>query len=152
MGGYIAEELQFGNPSTGSSNDIQQATRIARKMVCEWGMSETLGTVNYSGAQESVFIGRDMGHQNKPHSEHFAALIDEEIKQIVHTCLNVGRDMVKKNYSKFEGIAKALLAQETITAIELKSIMDSIPESTLGKSSPKSKKSENGGLKPALSA
>ncbi|MDX1957144.1 MAG: ATP-dependent zinc metalloprotease FtsH [Leptospiraceae bacterium] len=149
MGGYIAEEMKFGNPSTGSSNDIQQATRIARKMVCEWGMTERLGTVNYSGGNESVFIGRDMGHQNKPHSEEFAAMIDTEIKSIIEKCLNRGRELVKNHYPKFEGIAKALLAQETITAEELQQIINSNPSGT-EKQSSKSKKSGNNGLKPAL--
>jgi cell division protease FtsH len=151
MGGFIAEELKFGNTSTGSSNDIQVATNIARKMVCEWGMSEKLGTVNYSGASESVFLGRDMGHGGKAHSEHFAAMIDEEIRSIIQTSLNRGRDLVKKNSKKLENIAKALLAQETISSQELMEIMKKTPDPD-AKSSEKSKKSESSRLKPALSA
>ncbi len=123
MGGYIAEELIFGEPSNGSSNDIQQATNIARRMVCEWGMSEKLGTINYGGAENSPFIGRDYGHSNKPYSEEFAALIDQEVKRIVQNSLDRGRDLVRKNAKKLEGIAKALLSKETIDAAELMAIV-----------------------------
>jgi cell division protease FtsH len=151
MGGFIAEEHKFGNTSTGSSNDIQVATNIARKMVCEWGMSEKLGTVNYSGAHESIFVGRDMGGGGKTHSEHFASMIDEEVRGIILSCLNKGRDLVKKNSKKLEGIAKALLAQETISSEELMTIMNSNPATGGGKNE-KSKKSESSGLKPALTA
>lgn len=123
MGGYIAEELIFGEPSNGSSNDIQQATNIARRMVCEWGMSEKLGTINYGGAENSPFIGRDYGQSSKPYSEEFAALIDQEVKRIVQTSLDKGRELVRKNSKKLEGIAKALLSKETIDAAELMAIV-----------------------------
>ncbi|MBE7412768.1 MAG: ATP-dependent zinc metalloprotease FtsH [Leptospiraceae bacterium] len=128
MGGYIAEELKFGNPSTGSSNDIQHATNIARKMVCEWGMSEKLGTINYSGGNENVFLARDMSHPSKFYSEHFAAMIDEEVKTIVQSCLNKGRDLIKKNNKKLDRLAKALLVQETINSEELNTILSSSPD------------------------
>lgn len=123
MGGYIAEEFQFSNPSTGSSNDIQHATNVARKMVCEWGMSEKLGTVNYNGANDSVFLGRDMGHGTKYYSEHFASLIDQEVRAIIQGCLNKGRDLIRKNVKSLDSIAKALLSQETITEEELISLI-----------------------------
>ncbi|MDF3820806.1 ATP-dependent zinc metalloprotease FtsH [Leptospira sp. 96542] len=123
MGGYIAEELIFGDPSNGSSNDIQQATNIARRMVCEWGMSEKLGTINYGGPENSPFIGRDYGHASKPYSEEFAALIDREVKQIIQSSLDKGRELVRKNAKKLEAIAKALLAKETIDATELMAIV-----------------------------
>jgi cell division protease FtsH len=131
MGGFIAEELIFGEPSNGSSNDIQQATNIARRMVCEWGMSEKLGTINYGGAENSPFIGRDYGHSNKPYSEEFAALIDQEVKRIVQTSLDKGRDLVRKNSKKLEGIAKALLAKETIDAVELMAIVHPAGEKSI---------------------
>ena len=151
MGGFIAEELQFGNTSTGSSNDIQHATNIARKMVCEWGMSEKLGTVNYNGANDQVFVGRDMGHaSNKYYSEQFDALIDEEVRSIVQTSLNKGRELCKKNYKKLEQIAKALLVQEIITHDELMAIVS--PSNPKGANSEKPSKStkSNGELNPAL--
>ncbi|HNH10505.1 MAG TPA: ATP-dependent zinc metalloprotease FtsH, partial [Leptospiraceae bacterium] len=124
MGGFIAEEYKFGATSTGSSNDIQHATNISRKMVCEWGMSEKLGTINYSGNHDSIFLGRDIGNQSKYYSEQFAALIDDEVRKIVQTCLDKGRSLVRANAARLETIAKALLTQETVTAEELKSIID----------------------------
>jgi cell division protease FtsH len=151
MGGFIAEEIQFGNTSTGSSNDIQHATNIARKMVCEWGMSEKLGTVNYNGNNDSIFLGRDMGNgSNKFYSEHFAALIDEEVRSIIQGSLNKGRDLAKKNYKKLQGIAKALLSQETITSEELMAIVNAEENQTTGKSSKSTKNIKSQGLKPAL--
>jgi cell division protease FtsH len=153
MGGYIAEELQFGSTSTGSSNDIQHATNIARKMVCEWGMSEALGTVNYNGSHENVFLARDMGSSSKYHSEQFAAMIDEEVRKIIKSSLDRGRDLAKKNFAKLTAIAKALLAQETITSQELYQIMDKTPNESNEKQNTKTgktKKTENGRLKPVL--
>jgi cell division protease FtsH len=150
MGGFIAEEFKFGNTSTGSSNDIQHATNIARKMVCEWGMSDKLGTVNYNGTNENVFLARDMGHSTKYYSEHFAAMIDEEVRTIITKSLDKGRELVKLNSKKLDAIAKSLLSQETITHNELKEIMDSVPSNPVQKSTVKTKKSNS--LKPALSA
>ena len=124
MGGFIAEEKQFGDTSTGSGNDIQQATNIAKRMVCEWGMSDKLGTVNYNGNHSNVFVGRDIGGDGKNHSEQFAAMIDEEIKFIIKTCLNKGRKLIQENYDKFETIAKTLLLKETIDHNELMAIVD----------------------------
>jgi cell division protease FtsH len=124
MGGFIAEEFQFGTTSTGSSNDIKYATNIAHKMVCEWGMSEKLGTVNYSGNNDSVFVGRDYGHSSKAaFSEEFSGMIDQEVKKIIQTSLDKGRDLVRKNSKKLESIAKKLLQQESIDYEELTAIV-----------------------------
>ncbi|MCG6138990.1 ATP-dependent zinc metalloprotease FtsH [Leptospira mtsangambouensis] len=154
MGGYIAEELIFGDPSNGSSNDIQQATNIARRMVCEWGMSEKLGTIHYGSGETSPFMGRDYGHTSKPYSEEFAAMIDQEVKRIIQTCLDKGRDLVKKNQKKLDAIAKALLAKETIDAEELTNIVqpsfDKFADSKSGIGSKKGKGSS--ATKPAYSA
>ncbi|EKJ88159.1 ATP-dependent zinc metalloprotease FtsH [Leptospira meyeri] len=154
MGGYIAEELIFGDPSNGSSNDIQQATNIARRMVCEWGMSEKLGTIHYGSGETSPFMGRDYGHTSKPYSEEFAAMIDQEVKRIIQTCLDKGRDLVKKNQKKLDAIAKALLAKETIDAEELTNIVqpsfDKFSDSKSGIGSKKGKGTS--ATKPAYSA
>ncbi|PJZ81199.1 ATP-dependent zinc metalloprotease FtsH [Leptospira meyeri] len=154
MGGYIAEELIFGDPSNGSSNDIQQATNIARRMVCEWGMSEKLGTIHYGSGETSPFMGRDYGHTSKPYSEEFAAMIDQEVKRIIQTCLDKGRDLVKKNQKKLDAIAKALLAKETIDAEELTNIVqpsfDKFSDSKSGLGSKKGKGTS--ATKPAYSA
>ncbi|MCC5815487.1 MAG: ATP-dependent zinc metalloprotease FtsH [Leptospira sp.] len=124
MGGFIAEEHQFGTTSTGSSNDIKHATNVAHKMVCEWGMSEKLGTINYSGNNDSVFVGRDYNHGGRSaYSEEFAGMIDSEVKKIIQTSLDKGRDLVKKNAKKLDAIAKMLLAQESIDHQELMDIV-----------------------------
>ena len=122
MGGYLAEELIFGDTSTGASNDIQVATTIARRMVCEWGMSEAVGTISYSDNSENVFLGRDMGHP-RTYSDETAATIDSEVKRIVREQLQRGRTLLKDNREKLEGIARALLNQESINATELNDIV-----------------------------
>lgn len=153
MGGFIAEEFIFGTTSTGSSNDIQYATNIARRMVCEWGMSEKLGTIHYGMSSEGPFIGRDYnGSGNKAHSEEFAGMIDQEVKKIVQTGLDKGRSMVKSNAKKLDGIAKALLAKEIIDHDELMEIIhpsNSKSSDKKASSSGKSKSKINPGLSPA---
>lgn len=153
MGGFIAEEFKFKMTSTGSSNDIQQATNIARRMVCDWGMSEKLGTINYGSGHESPFLGRDMGQSNKAYSEEFAAMIDKEIRGIVQTCLDKGRELVRKNSTKFENLAKALLAKETVAHDELMAIVHPAHEETKKKTERSSKKEKSGEIpnKPAYS-
>ncbi|EPG65679.1 ATP-dependent zinc metalloprotease FtsH [Leptospira wolffii] len=153
MGGFIAEEYKFKMTSTGSSNDIQQATNIARRMVCDWGMSEKLGTINYGSGHESPFLGRDMGQSNKAYSEEFAAMIDKEIRDIVQTCLNKGRELVRKNSTKFENLAKALLAKETVSHEELMAIVHPANEEPKKKAEKSAKKEKSGELpgKPAYS-
>ncbi|PKA18005.1 ATP-dependent zinc metalloprotease FtsH [Leptospira haakeii] len=154
MGGFIAEEFKFKMTSTGSSNDIQQATNIARRMVCDWGMSEKLGTINYGSGHESPFLGRDMGQSNKAYSEEFAAMIDKEIRGIVQTCLDKGRELVRKNSTKFENLAKALLAKETVSHDELMAIVHPSHEETKKKTERSNKKEKSGEIpnKPAYSA
>ena len=91
-------------------------------MVCEWGMSETVGTVSYSDNNDNVFLGRDMGSPRN-YSDETAATIDAEVKRIVREQLQRGRDLLKVNRSKLEGIARALLAKESINAEELNAIV-----------------------------
>ncbi|GIX40408.1 MAG: ATP-dependent zinc metalloprotease FtsH [Leptospiraceae bacterium] len=122
MGGYLAEELIFEDTSTGAANDIQVATNIARKMVCEWGMSEKLGTVSYISEDHNVFLAKDLSHP-KTFSEQTAALIDAEVKRIIDEQLERGRELLKQNRDKLEKIAKALLEKETITGEELNKIV-----------------------------
>ncbi|NDB87232.1 MAG: cell division protein FtsH, partial [Alphaproteobacteria bacterium] len=150
MGGRVAEEIFVGDMSSGAQMDISQATKIVRSMVCEWGMSDKLGTVNYNGTNENVFLARDMGHSTKYYSEHFAAMIDEEVRSIITKSLDKGRELVKLNSKKLEAIAKSLLSQETITQNELKEIMDSVPSKSPQRTTVKTKKTNS--LKPALSA
>ncbi len=122
MGGFIAEELIFEDTATGASNDIQMATNIARRMVCEWGMSERLGTINYSGSGDPVFLGREI-QSSRNYSDDTAALIDVEVKRIVQEQLDRGRTLLRENRDKLTRIAKSLLDRETITADQLEEIV-----------------------------
>ncbi len=122
MGGYIAEELIFKDTSTGASNDIQMATNIARRMVCEWGMSERMGTISYSNQNESVFLGREISAP-KNYSDETASAIDEEVKRIIQEQLDRGRNFLREHKDSLDRIAKALLSQESINGAELKAII-----------------------------
>ncbi len=118
MGGYIAEELIFQDTSTGASNDIQVASKIARRMVCEWGMSGEVGTISYVNENENVFIGREM-HQVRQYSDNTAKAIDQEVRRIVQEQLDKGRALLREYREKLEKIAQALLEHESISGQEL---------------------------------
>ncbi|MBW7858584.1 MAG: cell division protein FtsH, partial [Leptonema sp. (in: Bacteria)] len=124
MGGYLAESIIFGDTSTGASNDIQVATNIARRMVCEWGMSEKLGTISYSQDNSNVFLGREISSA-RHYSEETAAAIDSEVKRFVQEQRERGRELLTNHREKLERIAKALLESETIGAEELNGIVGS---------------------------
>ena len=111
MAGRIAEEYASGDISSGAYGDITQATNLARAMVCEWGMSDKLGMVLYSG--DSVSIGRDMG-MRKDYSERTAQEIDEEVRRIITESYNKAKQLLEANRDKLEIIAKALLEYETL--------------------------------------
>ncbi|EHQ06631.1 MAG: ATP-dependent zinc metalloprotease FtsH [Leptonema illini] len=124
MGGYLAEGIIFNDTSTGASNDIQVATNIARRMVCEWGMSEKLGTISYSQDNGNVFLGREIS-SSRHYSEETAAMIDGEVKRFVQEQLDRGRELLTNHREKLERIAKALLERESIGGEELNDIMGS---------------------------
>ncbi len=122
MGGRIAEELVFGDITPGASSDIDHATKIARRMVTEWGMSKNLGFINL-GSSNEVFIGRDYQTQVN-YSEKTASLIDEEIKAILDKCYKKGKDLLTKNRKILENMAQLLLLKETIYTEEVQAIVD----------------------------
>ena len=122
MGGRIAEEIIFGDITAGASSDIDQATKIARRMITEWGMSKNLGFINL-GSSSEVFIGRDYQTQVQ-YSEKTAALIDEEIKAILDKCYKKGKEMLTKNRDVLENMAQLLLLKETIYTDEVQAIID----------------------------
>src|SRR5260221_9191494 len=99
MGGRIAEELAFGDSTSGASGDIQQATRIARKMVTEWGMSEKIGMVNVSEHEEHMFLGRDL-FKGREVSEQTAREVDEEVRSIIDQCYARAKDIIIQNREK----------------------------------------------------
>ncbi len=125
MGGRIAEGFHSDDVSNGASGDIRQATGLARHMVCEWGMSDKLGMVEYGEGDGPVFLGRgDMGGRRTNYSESTARVIDEEIKRFIDEAYEIATRILNEGRDKVELIAKALLEFETLDANHLKDIID----------------------------
>ena len=124
LGGRAAEEIIFGkdNITTGASHDLQTVTRIARKMVTEWGMSEKMGNITYGKSNDNVFMGRDFGH-TRDYSEEIAAQVDAEVKNIVDTQYELAKKLLTENKDIMEAIVKILLEKETLEESEVDEIM-----------------------------
>ncbi len=120
--GRIAEEMCCGDISAGASNDIERASELARRMVCEWGMSEELGPINYSDNEETLFLGREVT-RSRSHSEATALVIDKEVKTIVEQCYKRSEKLLAKNRDKLEAIAKALLRHETLSGRDVERLL-----------------------------
>ncbi len=123
LGGRVAESLVLKEISSGASSDLQRATELARKMVCEYGMSETLGAVTFGHRQEQVFLGRDIGRENE-YSEKVAAQIDEEIRKFIDEAYKGTVKLLGDNLDKLHLIAEALIERETLEGHEIKELMD----------------------------
>ena len=121
LGGRVAEALILNDISTGASNDIERATKIARSMVTKYGMSERIGTLTLGQGQEEVFLGRDFGH-TKEYSEKTAAIIDEETKRIVDQGYKTAKKILSENIDKLHEVAGVLLEKEKIEADEFEAI------------------------------
>lgn len=133
VGGRASEVLFLDTLSTGAGNDLEKATELARKMVCEWGMSEALGPVTHAESNEKIFLGREL-NKTRDYSEHTARTIDSEIKRIVEEAYGRAVDLLNENRDIVEKIAEQLLEKETISSGEIKTIfrelrpdMESIP-------------------------
>lgn len=113
LGGRIAEEIIFGDITTGASSDIKQATKVAKAMVMEFGMNERAGLVNYGNEGDEIFIGRDFG-QTKAYSEETANMIDEEIRNIINDCYKKAREIILKRKYVLESCAALLIEKEKI--------------------------------------
>ena len=122
MGGRAAEKIVFDIFSTGASNDIQRATQIAKKMVCDWGMSEVLGPVNFASQHDDVFLGKEMS-QPKDHSEKTAEAIDSEVRKILTSAYAKAEDILTENIELLHTTSKVLIERETIDAEELNIMM-----------------------------
>ena len=122
FGGHLAEELKFGEVTTGSSSDIARASDIARKMVTEWGMSEKVGPMSFGAKQEQIFLGREIS-QHRDFSESTAQVIDEEVDRIIKFCLEEARKKLLEGREKFEAIAKNLIERETLDAADILKLM-----------------------------
>ena len=126
LGGRVGEELSMDDISTGASNDIERATKIARDMVTKYGMSEKLGTITLGSGDQEVFLRRDIA-QHKDYSEETFRLIDEEVKSIIDEAHELARKILKEHYDKLEAVANVLMEKEKITGDEFNSIIDGTP-------------------------
>jgi len=118
MGGRIAESLVFNEYTTGAGNDIERATELARRMVCDFGMSDKLGPLTFGKKQEEIFLGREIS-QHRDYSELTAQLIDNEVKNIVISAENRARDLLSNNIKKLHRLAEVLLEKEVIDGAEI---------------------------------
>lgn len=122
MGGRVAEELVFNQPTTGAGNDIERATDLARKMVCEWGMSVKMGPLSFGKKEEEIFLGRELArHQN--YSEETAKQIDSEIREVVTKNYDRAKEIVQKNMKILKLLAEALLEYETLDGEQIDQII-----------------------------
>jgi len=128
LGGRVAEELVLNHMTTGAGNDIERATVIVRKMVCEWGMSEKLGPLNYGKNEEHIFLGREIG-RHRDFGENTAQEIDEELRKLVIDCYDRAKGLLVEKINALHTIANALLDRETLDGQEIDTI---IKDSTNG--------------------
>ena len=127
LGGRAAEEVVYGDDKvgTGASQDLQNVTNLAKKMVTQWGMSEKMGTMAYGKSQEHVFMGRDFGHQ-RDYSEEIAFQIDSEMKRIVDECYANAKQLLTENRDMMDALAHELLEKETLDEKEFEEIMERV--------------------------
>jgi cell division protease FtsH len=149
MGGRVAEEVFLTFITTGASNDIEQATEIARRMVCEFGMSD-LGPLAYGKNQQEIFLGRDLATQ-RDFSEDTAIKIDQEVKKFVMTAYQRAKDIISSNGDKLTRIAEALLEREVLDASEVKLLMEGKPLPERPKSPPPGQPETTEVIKPQAS-
>jgi cell division protease FtsH len=126
LGGRIAEEVTVGHITTGAGNDLERATELARKMVCEWGMSEALGPLTFGKKEEQIFLGREIA-QHQDYSEDTAIRIDQEIKRIVMDNYERARRLLTEHRDKLQKVAEELLAREVLDAEQVQRIARGLP-------------------------
>ena len=136
LGGRAAEMLIFKQLTTGAANDIKQVTSYARKMVCEWGMSNRMGPMTFGERQEQIFLGREIA-QHRDYSEKTAQLIDEEVKSIVETAYSRAERLLNENEDKLHALANALLDKETVDGSEVDVILNEVDKQRQKKSAKK---------------
>ena len=121
LGGRVAEELVFNECSTGAANDIEKATDLARRMVRQWGMSETLGPINYGDSHKEVFLGKDYSHIRE-YSEETALQIDVEVRNIIMACMENAKKILKEKNTVLHRLAEILIEKESLNAMEITEI------------------------------
>jgi len=123
MGGRAAEEIVFGHQTTGASNDIERATHLARRMVCEWGMSERMGPLSFGKMDDQVFLGREIVQHHRDYSEQTAIQIDQEVRRIVEENYRKAKEILESHRQILEAVAGALLEKETLENQDLERII-----------------------------
>jgi cell division protease FtsH len=126
LGGRIAEEITFGSMTTGAGNDLERSTEMARKMVCEYGMSDAMGPLTFGKKEEQIFLGREIA-QHQDYSEDTAIRIDQEIKRIVTTNYQNARKLLETHRDALTRIADALLLREVLDADQVRRIVAGQP-------------------------
>jgi cell division protease FtsH len=125
MGGRMAEELVLNQRTTGAGNDIERATELARKMVCDWGMSETMGPLTFGKKEEQIFLGREIA-QHRDYSEETAKKIDAEVRKMVLDAYERSKKILTENEDILHGLAQALLEKETLEGREVDTIIQEV--------------------------
>jgi cell division protease FtsH len=125
MGGRIAEELIFNHKTTGAGNDIERASDLARKMVCEWGMSDRLGPVSFGKKEEAIFLGREI-QSARDFSESTAQMIDKEVREIIERNYRRAEELLRSNLDILHTMSQALLEYETLDKNEIDLLMDRV--------------------------
>ena len=123
MGGRVAEELVFGDITTGASNDLKQATHIIRMMVCEWGMSEKIGPQSFGNREELLFLGREV-NRSQEHSDETARMIDAEISTMLRSCYEEARTILQDKRDKLDIVAEFLIERETLDGRDVDEIVE----------------------------
>ena len=131
MGGRAAEELIFKDPTTGAGNDIERATELARKMVCEWGMSDRMGPLAFGLKEEQIFLGREIA-QHKDYSEVTAIAIDEEVKRLVNNGYEGAKSILSANVQVLHALALALVEHEELNADEISALVEDCRKAASG--------------------
>src|SRR4029079_10888448 len=127
LGGRTAEEFKIGDPTTGAHDDIDRATEIARRMVTEFGMSDTLGPVRFGVANEEVFVGRDMGHVPE-YSQEVAGTFDAEVRRLIDDAHVRARTILETYSAVLDRLAGALLERETLDAADVEELLAAVPK------------------------
>jgi len=122
MGGRVAEKLVFDQLTTGAGNDLERATALAHKMICEWGMSDKLGPMTFGKKQEEIFLGREIA-RHRDYSERTAQMIDDEVKRILSEAEAKAQSLLSGNIDKLHVIAKALLEREMLDGEQIDALL-----------------------------
>jgi len=129
LGGRVAEEIYFGEVTTGAQNDLEEATKLARKMVTEYGMSEKLGPRTFGQRQELVFLGREISEQ-RDYSDKVAQEIDEEVHSIIQRAYSTAKQVLTANKERLRQLAQELIAHETLDEPDLNRILEGLTPQT----------------------